>query len=114
VSDVVTVVEQPTTVTITDDDGGSTTVTINDESATVITAAEQGPQGPPGESGDANFTQSFTSAASVTVNHNLGKYPAVTVMDSAGDEVEGDIDYVSINTIRLNFSAPFSGVVSCN
>jgi hypothetical protein len=35
--------------------------------------------GQPGVSGDANYTQAFTNASTVTVNHNLGKYPAVTV-----------------------------------
>jgi hypothetical protein len=113
-TEVITVVEQPTTLTITDGEGGSTTLTINQESATIVTAAEQGPPGPPGTSGDKNYTQSFTSASSVTVTHNLGKYVGVTVLDTAGDECEGDIDQVSINQCVLTFSAPFSGLVVCN
>jgi hypothetical protein len=31
----------------------------------------------------------------VTVNHNLGKRPAVTIIDSAGDEVFGDVNHIS-------------------
>lgn len=63
---------------------------------------------------DKNFTQEFGPASSVTVNHNLAKYPAVTVMDSAGDEVEGDIAFTSANSLTVSFSAPFSGTVTCN
>lgn len=64
--------------------------------------------------GDKNFTQAFTAEASLTVNHNLSKYPAVTVFDTAGDEVEGDVEHVTINTLTINFSAPFSGRLTLN
>jgi hypothetical protein len=115
VSDVVTIVEQPTTVTVTDNiTGDSTIVTVNEETVTVLSIAEQGPAGPPGESGDANFTQNFSVTTSVTVTHNLGKYPSVTVLDSAGDECEGSVDHLSINQLVVTFSAPFSGIVVCN
>lgn len=41
--------------------------------------------------------------------HNLGFMPNVTVIDSAGNRCIGDIEYVDINTVKLTFSAPFSG-----
>lgn len=41
--------------------------------------------------------------------HNLGYYPNVTVVDSAGSNVEGDVAYVSQNHIQLTFAAGFSG-----
>jgi hypothetical protein len=63
---------------------------------------------------DKNYSQAFTSVSTVTVNHNLGKYPAVSVVDSAGDLVEGDIIYTTINQLTLSFSASFSGTVYCN
>lgn len=63
---------------------------------------------------DRNYEQAFTSASSVTVTHNLGKKPAVTVIDSAGDEVQGDINHVSTNQLTLSFSAAFSGIVIVN
>lgn len=107
----VIVTEQPTTVTVDDSD---TSVSVSNEAVAVITAAEQGPVGPPGPSGDLNFTQVFNNVSSVTVNHNLGKYPSVTVFDSAGDECEGDVDYTNINSLTVSFSAPFSGEVVCN
>lgn len=74
-----------------------------------------GPRGPRGADGsDKHYEQTFTSAASVTVMHNLGKIPAVTVIDSANDEVVGDIQYINSNQLIVSFSAPFSGVVLCN
>ncbi len=63
---------------------------------------------------DKNFSQPFTSLSTVVVAHNLGKYPSVTVIDSAGDEVEGLVDHTSINQLTITFSAPFSGVAICN
>src|SRR4051794_3616096 len=63
---------------------------------------------------DKTYTQDFTVASSVTVAHNLGKYPAVTVIDSAGDEVEGFVQYLSNNQLTVSFSTSFSGTVLCN
>lgn len=95
--------------------------------ATVI-----GPQGPAGASGSAGVELSAsagnvltleadglavltythtqgTPSAMWTVNHNLSTYPAVTVMDSGGSEVEGDIQHTSVNQTVLMFTAAFSG-----
>lgn len=63
---------------------------------------------------DKYFEQAFSVTNSVTVNHNLNKYPAVTVHDSAGDEVEGSIVHASVNQLSVTFSAPFSGRVTCS
>lgn len=43
------------------------------------------------------------------VKHNLEKYPAVTVVDSAGTEVIGAIDYIDLNNVTLTFVGSFSG-----
>ena len=43
------------------------------------------------------------------LNHKLGFYPNVTCVDSAGNEVVGEVTYISLNKIEVNFSAPFSG-----
>ena len=63
---------------------------------------------------DAYYTQAFTASSTVVVVHNLGKYPAVSVMDSAGDIVTGDIVNDSINQLTITFNAPFTGTVICN
>lgn len=74
-----------------------------------------GPQGVPGTGGDLTYVHTQGVASTTwTVNHNLGKYPTVTIMDSAGDEVEGDISYVSANTLTLTFHAAMGGVAYLN
>jgi hypothetical protein len=58
-----------------------------------------------------NFTQ-LTPSATWTITHSLGRYPAITVVDSAGTVVEGEIDYVSDSQVIVTFSAAFSGQAS--
>ncbi len=50
-----------------------------------------------------------TASTLWTIQHNLFMYPAVTVVDSAGTEVEGSIKYIDMNTVELEFSNPFAG-----
>lgn len=80
-----------------------------DNNASFILLAE----GAPGEP-DKNFVLPFTVSNHIVVNHNLGKYPAVTVFDSAGDQVEGSIAYNNTNSLEVSFAAPFSGTITCN
>jgi hypothetical protein len=46
---------------------------------------------------------------SISITHNLGFYPNVTVKTSAGDVLETGIDYNSINQITLTMAQPFAG-----
>lgn len=62
---------------------------------------------------DREFSQAFSSD-SVVVVHNFGKYPSVTVIDSAGDEVIGDVVHNSANQLTITFSASLTGTVYCN
>lgn len=48
------------------------------------------------------------------IQHNLSKYPSVTVIDSAGTVVICEIEYIDGNNIALRMSAPFSGVAYLN
>lgn len=50
-----------------------------------------------------------TSQISWYVVHNLNKYPSVTVVDSSGTEVIGDVEYMGLNAVNLSFSGAFSG-----
>jgi len=56
----------------------------------------------------------LTPSTDWTINHNLNKFPTVTVVDSAGTEVWCEVYYIDSNTIKLQLSAPFSGTVYCN
>jgi hypothetical protein len=44
-----------------------------------------------------------------SIKHNLNFYPNVTVVDSAGTIVEGEISYTNPNSLVLHFQAAFSG-----
>lgn len=48
------------------------------------------------------------------INHPMGRYPSVTVVDSGGNQVAGEIRYESLSQIRLLFSAEFSGKAYLN
>lgn len=70
-----------------------------------------GPPGPPGSVGTIAFTYNQSTPAAVwTVTHNLGFYPNVTVVDSSGATVEGDITHVNVTQLTLTFSGGFSGL----
>lgn len=60
------------------------------------------------------FEQPITGQTSVTVNHNLGVYPSVIILDAGGNLVTANVDYTSVNTVILTFGMPFTGVVICN
>jgi hypothetical protein len=44
-----------------------------------------------------------------TIVHNLGWMPNVTVQDSAGNIVEGEISYTNLHQLTASFSSAFSG-----
>jgi hypothetical protein len=50
-----------------------------------------------------------SSSSTWTINHNLGFKPNVTVVDSAGNIVEGEISYTNSNSLTVSFSTGFSG-----
>lgn len=68
-----------------------------------------------GTSSDKTFvyTQN-TPSDEWTVKHDLDKYPAVTVVDSANSVVVGECQYIDKNTVVLRFKGAFSGKAYCN
>lgn len=48
------------------------------------------------------------------INHNLGKYPSVTIIDSSNREVVGDVRHPSTIQTVLYFNNPFSGRATLN
>ena len=63
---------------------------------------------------DKTFLQYFSGLDFLQVNHQLNKFPSVTIIDSAGDEVIGAVDYIDANTLAISFGYPTSGSISCN
>mgnify|MGYP003666044911 FL=1 len=54
------------------------------------------------------------AATTWNVNHNLGKFPSVTVIDTANTVVNGEYEYIDNNNITLKFSAAFAGKAYLN
>ena len=64
---------------------------------------------------DKNFYyKQLTSSDVWVITHNLNKYPSVTVLDSSGTEVVGDIHYDSENQCTLTFKGAFKGSATLN
>src|SRR5688572_4371783 len=63
---------------------------------------------------DKYYVHPFTNLSEVTVPHNLNKRPSISVENSAGDEVEGEVKYVDPNTMIVRFSSSFTGRIICN
>ena len=59
---------------------------------------------------DKNFVYVQATSSDIwEITHNLNKYPAVTVVDSGGSVVVGEIVYIDKNNIRITFASAFSG-----
>ena len=59
------------------------------------------------------FTQG-TPSTSWVIQHNLGKFPSITVVDTADTVVVGDYNYTDDNNVTLTFSAGFAGKAYLN
>ncbi len=72
-------------------------------------------EGGQGGGDDKNYTHTQgTSATTWSVLHNLGKYPSVTIVDSSGNEIVGEVKHNSVNDLTVTFSTAISGKVYCN
>ena len=59
----------------------------------------------------------FDQAAPATVwniQHNLGKFPSVSVVNNNDIVINGEVTYIDNNNVQLNFSAGFSGKAYLN
>lgn len=75
-----------------------------------------GPAGPPGPPGPAGVTYTHTQAtpsSSWSVEHGLGYYPSITVIDSDGRVVYADVQHTGVNNAVIIFPAPTTGTASC-
>ena len=72
--------------------------------------------------GDSDKTFVFTQGVPATVwnpptgiiNHNMGKFPSITVIDTANTVVTGEYTYIDNNNVTLTFSAAFAGKAYLN
>jgi hypothetical protein len=55
------------------------------------------------------------SASAVwVVTHNMGKFPSVSIVDTANDQVEGEVKYNSNNQLTITFTAAVAGKAYLN
>jgi hypothetical protein len=98
------------------------TVVVHQSESITVTLVNQGSLSTNGStpgtgtgSPDATYEHAQMSASAIwTINHNLGKYPSVTVVDSGGSEVDGFVNHISRTQAVVTFSLPFSGTAFCN
>ena len=67
--------------------------------------------------GDKNFVTNnttFSANTATTITHTLGKFPAVTVVDSAGTHVVGDVQHINVNSLTITFKTTFTGKIYVN
>jgi len=55
-----------------------------------------------------------TPATTWTIQHNMGKFPSITVIDTGNSVVTGHYTYTNNNNVVLNFSAAFAGKAYLN
>ncbi len=104
--------------------GGGGTLTLERPNIELLSIGSQGPKGLTGDKGDKGdhgedsdktYVHTQISAASTwTVVHNLNKFPSVTVVDSGDTAVIGDVTYVDVNTLTLDFTTTFGGSAYLN
>ena len=64
---------------------------------------------------DLNYVHTQNTASDTwVIVHNLNKYPSATIINSAGDEVIGDIFYDNLNQITITFKGAFKGKATLN
>jgi len=64
---------------------------------------------------DLNFEFTQEEPASTwVIEHNLGKYPSVTIVNPSGEMVQTDYTYINENTIEVYFASAFAGKAYLN
>lgn len=54
------------------------------------------------------------ASATWNIAHGLNKYPSVSIVDSSGNIVIGDTNYVDVNNVTLTFAGAFAGKAYLN
>lgn len=64
---------------------------------------------------DRTFTFNQTVSTNVwSITHNLGAFPSVSVIDSVGNFVIGDVSYIDDRSMTLTFNNAFKGKAYLN
>ncbi|MBS3993820.1 MAG: hypothetical protein KGZ87_08895 [Bacteroidetes bacterium] len=64
---------------------------------------------------DANFIHTQTIPSDTwSINHQLNKYPSVTIIDTIGNEIEGSVLHLDNNNLTITFSVVLIGTAVLN
>ena len=74
----------------------------------------QGDRGLPGAASPTYVHDQTVPLDVWVINHSLSKFPSVTCMDSAGDEIEGILSYDSLDRVTVTFGAATGGKAYLN
>lgn len=73
---------------------------------------EEGPPGPSGPQGPPSLYfayEQLVSSDNWIIDHNLGIFPSVMIVDSGNTVIEPDIIYLNENQVQIQFGSPTSG-----
>jgi hypothetical protein len=88
----------------------ATTVPYNNSSSSLTSTTVQDAIDELSDRDDFQYVHSQDSPlATWVIIHGMNRYPQVSVVDSSGSEVYGDIEYDSANQLTVSFSSAFSG-----
>ena len=66
---------------------------------------------------DKNYVSpalNFSAGVAEPIPHNLNKFPSVTVVDSGGSHIVGDVQHINENLFTITFTASFKAKVYAN
>lgn len=63
---------------------------------------------------DTYIHEQGVASSEWVINHNLNKFPSVTVVDSADNEIIVSVRYVDANTCVIDLTSPFKGKAYLN
>lgn len=91
------------------DESEEVTLNFTEEIISLEVVGQVGPRGPAGaSSGFFRFHQA-TPVLQWSFVHDLPYPPAITVVDTAGSALYGDLLYIDDQTIQIDFSVPTAG-----
>ena len=68
---------------------------------------------PPADPATYVFTQ-VAPATVWTITHNLSTFPSVTLVDTVGNVIQAQVQYISSNQVVATFSTPVAGSAYLN
>ena len=101
-----------TTVTVTTIESA---VKISNLESSVKVTGLPGVKGDKGDPGGTHYTHTQASPATTwTINHNLNKYPSITLLTIGSVEFTADIVYPNKNQAILTIAVATAGIAECN